>query len=316
MYLISKFFQAVLTVFLVSVIVFLLFQIVPGDPILNRLGDAADPMLEQVLREQFGLDRPPLERYLTWVQNLFQGDMGVSIRFNLPVSELLMARLPTSMALLTLSMVLTVVLGVPLGFAAARFTKDARGLIFNILTQIGTSIPSFFMAIILILIFAIGLQWFAVISYVPIERGLLPYLRGLFLPALGIAMSSMTTLARFVRSSVLEELSMDYVRTAKNKGVSMGTILWRHVLRNSLIPVLTMLGILIATNIGGAIVIESAFSIPGIGSLLHVGLLQRDLPLVQGLSLYIATVVVVIFFLIDVLYHIIDPRIGTPGKED
>lgn len=314
-YVANRLLQALLTVFLVSLVIFLLFQIIPGDPILSRLGDASDPALEEALRSQFGLDQPALMRYLGWMGGVFRGDLGISIRFDMPVSQLMLQRLPATVALSLMALVLIAVLGLPLGIAAARFSKDARGVLFNILTQAGTSIPSFFLAILLLLLFSVRLGWFDVIGYVPLEEGLLPFLKGLFLPALAVSAASMATLARYTRSSVLEQLNMDYVRTAKNKGISQGKILYGHVLRNALIPILTILGILITNVLSGAIVIEAVFSIPGLGSLLLGGIKNRDLPLVQGISLYISAVVVLIFFLLDVLYSAIDPRVGLRGRE-
>lgn len=314
-YVLNRLLQALLTIFLVSLIIFLLFQIIPGDPILSRLGDASDPVLEQALREQFGLDQPAFVRYVTWIKGVLRGDLGVSIRFNRPVSALMAERLPTTAALAALSIVLVVVIGIPLGIAAARFSKDARGVFFNLFTQIFASIPSFFLAILLMLLFAVRLGWFSVMGYATPAEGFWPFLKGLFLPALAIAAASIATLARYTRSSVLEQLNMDYVRTARNKGISQGSILYHHVLRSALIPILTILGILVTNVLAGAIVVESAFSIPGLGSLLYGGIKNRDLPLVQGISLYISALVAVIFFLIDLLYHLIDPRVSAQREE-
>lgn len=309
-YALNKLLQAALTIFLVSLIIFLLFQIIPGEPILSRIGDTADPALEEALRIQYGLDKPAPERYFAWIRGVFRGDLGVSIRFDRPVSALMLERLPNTMALSSMALVMIIAFGLPLGIAAARFSRDARGIVFNLFTQIGTSIPSFFLAILLLLLFSVRLGWFDVMGYVSPEQGMFPFLKGLFLPALAVAVASMATLARYTRSSVLEQLSMDYVRTARNKGVTQRRILYGHVLRNALIPILTILGILVTNVLSGAIVIESAFSIPGLGSLLHGGIKNRDLPLVQGISLYISAVVVAMFYLIDILYSVVDPRVG------
>lgn len=312
-YAFNKLLQAVLTIFLVSLVIFMLFQIIPGDPILSRLGDAADPVLEEALRSQFGLDKPAFTRYMNWVGNVLRGDLGISIRFNRPVAELIMDRLPNTLALAMMAFAIIVLFGLPLGILAARFSKDARGVLFNILTQIGTSVPSFFLAILLLLFFSLRLGWFDVMGYVSYKDNFFLFLKGLFLPAVAIAVASMATLARYTRASVLEQMSMDYVRTARNKGVTQRKILYRHVLRNALIPILTILGILLTSVLSGVIVVEAAFSIPGIGNLLHGGIKNRDLPLVQGISLYISAMVVLVFFIIDILYHIIDPRVDLEG---
>ena len=302
--------QALITVFLVSVAVFCLFQIIPGDPVLALLGDTADPALEAALREELKLDRPAAVRYADWALNALRGDLGTSYRYSRPVGSMIAERLPNTLALSAMSLAMVVFAGLPLGIAAARFSKNARGALFSVVTQIGASVPSFFLATILIIVFSLGLGWFNVMGYVPWSEDPVACLKGLALPAAAIAAAAVASLARYTRASVLEQLSMDYVRTARSKGLSTRRILYGHVLRNALIPVLTTFGILLTGVLSGVIVVEAAFSIPGIGNLLHGGIKSRDLPLVQGISLYISVVVVGVFFLIDVLYQIIDPRIA------
>ncbi|MEG0077715.1 ABC transporter permease [Anaerorhabdus sp.] len=310
---IKKILQALLTMFLVSLIIYLMFEIIPGDPILAKLGEVSDPALEASLRLQYGLDKSGIERYFIWIMGIFRGDLGTSIRFNVPVNELIGSRLINTFSLAMFSMVLIVCIGIPVGILIAKNSKKTSGFIFNMLTQLGTSIPSFFLAIVLILIFSIQLKWFNVISFVPITEGILPFLKGLVLPSVAIAIGSIATVARYTRTSVLEEMSMDYVKTAKNKGISNNGILYRHVLPNTLVRVITIIGLTVSSILGGAIVIESVFSIPGIGSLLHVAIKSRDLPLVQGISLYITFVVVIIFMILDILYVAIDPRMTVEG---
>jgi peptide/nickel transport system permease protein len=309
-YISSKAAQALLTIFIVSVAVFCLFQIIPGDPVLALLGDAADPALEAALREQLNLDKPALVRYADWALGVMRGDLGSSYRFSRPVAGMILERLPNTLALSVLSLLIVVFTGLPLGVAAARFSKNAGGAAFNIVSQAGASIPSFFLATILIIVFSLGLGWFNVMGYVPWDVDPVACVKGLTLPAIAIAVAAVASLARYTRASVLEQLSMDYVRTAYGKGLSTNRVLFGHVLRNALIPVLTMFGLLLTGVLSGVIVVEAAFSIPGIGNLLHGGIKSRDLPLVQGISLYISAVVVLVFFLIDILYHVIDPRLG------
>ena len=309
-YLAGRAAQALITVLIVSAAIFCLFQIIPGDPVLALLGDSADPVLEAALREQLKLDRPAIVRYADWAYNALRGDLGISYRYSRPVGALMLERLPNTLALSAISLLLVIFTGIPLGIAAARFSRNARGALFNVVTQIGASIPSFFLATILIVVFSLGLGWFSVIGYVPWGEDPVACVRGLTLPAVAIAAAAVASLARYTRSSVLEQLSMDYVRTAKSKGLSTRRILYVHVLRNALVPVLTMFGLLLTGVLSGVLVVEAAFSIPGIGNLLHGGIKTRDLPLVQGISLYISVVVVFVFFIIDILYHIIDPRIG------
>ncbi|MDR3121060.1 MAG: ABC transporter permease [Clostridiales bacterium] len=309
-FLLNRIAQALVTVFLVSLAVFWLFQIIPGDPVLALLGDSADPALEAALRAQYHLDRPAPARYAEWAAGVLRGDLGTSIRFNRPVGAMILERLPSTLTLSGMSLLIVVFAGVPLGIAAARFSGKRRGALFNIVTQIGASIPSFFLAILLILLFSLKLGWFNVIGYVPWSEDPAACIKGFFLPALAIAAAAIASLARYTRASVLEQLGMDYVRTARGKGLTRRRILYGHVLRNALVPVLTMFGILLTGVLSGVIVVEAAFSIPGIGNLLHGGIKNRDLPLVQGISLYISVVVVFVFFLIDLLYRVIDPRIG------
>jgi peptide/nickel transport system permease protein len=300
---------SVLTFVLVTVIIFTIFQFIPGDPILSKIGLEPDPALEKALRAEFGLDKPLLERYFQWLFNLTKLDMGTSIRYNLPVNELIASRLSNTVGLAILSFLLVVIIGIPLGIFVAKHNDTKAGIAFNALTQIGIAIPTFFFAMILIIVVCIKMKLIPVSAYVPLSKGLLPFIKGMLLPAIAVSFSGISITVRYVRSSIVEELNNDYVLLAKNKGVKSKDILYRHVLRNAMIPIVTILGMIFVSIITGSIIIETVFSIPGIGALLTAAIKSSDLPLTQGICVYISIVVILAYLLLDILYMIIDPRI-------
>ncbi len=298
-----------LTFLLVTIIIFIFFQFIPGDPVLSKIGLEPDPALEAILRAEFGLDRPLPERYLRWLGNLARLDMGTSIRFNQPVNKLIAARLPNTVALAVLSFILVAAAGIPLGILAAKLNDTKAGTLFNAITQIGIAIPAFFFAMILIIIVSIKLKLVPVTAYVPMSKGFFPFLRGMLLPAIAVSFSGISITVRYVRNSIIEELESNYVLAAKNKGVKSGDILYKHVLRNAMIPIVTILGMIFVSIVTGSIVIETVFSIPGIGSLLIAAIKTSDLPLTQGICVYISIVVIFAYLLLDIIYMLIDPRI-------
>jgi peptide/nickel transport system permease protein len=295
--------------------IFYVFQVIPGDPVLSRLGQEADPALEALLREELGLDQPPMRRYLNWVVALSRGDLGTSIRFRLPVQELIGQRLPNTLALAIWSFVLIVVISIPLGIWLARHSRSTGGLLVNAITQLGIAIPSFWLAIMLMLVFGVKLGWLPINGYVPWRVSPLGFIRSMLLPGLAISFSSIAIVVRYLRASLLDQMLQDYVRTARNKGLSENVILFRHVLRNAFLPVLTILGVILVNILTGSIVIESTFSIPGLGQLLQTAIRNRDLPLVQGITLYISVVVTLGFLFVDLLSAKIDPRIRDKEEE-
>lgn len=300
---------SILTFLLVSVIIFVVFQFIPGDPILSKIGVEPDPALEQALREEFGLDKPLPERYFGWLFNLAKLDMGTSIRYNLPINELITARLPNTVGLALISFAFVVIIGVPLGIFVAKHNNSRLSIVYNALTQVGISIPVFFFAMILIIVVSIKLQLIPVTAYAPITKGFLPFLRGMLLPAIAVSFSGISITVRYVRNSIIEELNSDYVLAAKNKGVKNKDILYKHVLRNAMIPIVTILGMIFVSIITGSIIVETVFSIPGIGALLIAAIKTSDLPLTQGICVYISIVVILAYLILDILYMVIDPRI-------
>ncbi|HON27142.1 MAG: ABC transporter permease [Mesotoga sp.] len=304
-----KLFAMLATVFLVSMITFITFEIIPGDPVLARLGVDADEAQIRALSEELGLDEPLSKRFFGWITGLFTGDLGQSIRYSRPVSELILDRLPVTLSLALISMALIVIIGVPLGILSARYGDRLPGISISIVSQIGMAVPSFWTGIILMYIFGLTLRWVSPGGYTPWSVDPVEAFKSLLLPAVAIALPSIATVTRYTRNTVMEQMKNNYVRLAFSKGLKMNAVLFRHVLKNALIPVITVLGMITANILGGSIVIEQVFTLPGVGRLLINAISVRDLPLVQGMVLYISLVIVVTNFLIDIVYTLIDPRI-------
>lgn len=308
-YYIRKLVGFAVTLLLVSLVTFAVFQILPGDPATVILGVDADPVQLQRLREAMGTDRPVYERFISWVWGALRGDLGTSYRYNRPVAEIISGGLSATVSLAVFSLVLTAVIGLPIGVWLAHHGKKAYSAPITFLSQLGLSVPSFCVSIVLIEVFSVKLKWLPSMNFTPWSQSPLRCIQSLVLPSLAIAAGSSAVLIRYVRASVSGQESEDYVRTARSKGAPKGRILRAHVLRNSLIPVLTIFGMTVADVLGGSIIIENVFSLPGIGKLIATSISTRDLPLIQGLVLYLAVIVVVCNFAVDMLYSVIDPRI-------
>lgn len=297
------------TLLLVSLVTFAVFQILPGDPATVILGVDADPVQVEQLRVAIGADKPIWERFFTWITGALRGDLGMSYQYRQPVTDLISGGLSVTVALALFSLLLTAGIGIPTGLWLARHGKKTYAAPITFLSQLGLSVPAFCMSIVLIEIFSVHLKWLPSLGYTPWTSSPIQCLQSLLLPSLAIAFSSSAVLIRYVRTSVVRQEGEDYVRTARSKGVSSHKVLWGHVLRNSLIPVLTIFGMIVTDVLGGSIIIENVFSLPGIGRLVATAISTRDLPLIQGLVLYLAGIVVVCNFGVDLLYSVIDPRI-------
>lgn len=297
------------TVLLVSVITFLVFQILPGDPAEIVLGVDADPHQLAELRKTMGLDRPAAERYASWVTDTVNGDFGTSLRYQRPVADIVAERLPVTLSLSVMSVGLTLLIGLPLGIYIARKDGQLSSMLLSVFTQLGLAVPSFWLGFILILVFSVTFKLFPTYGYVPWSEDPVGAFKSMFLPSLALAIPGIAVVIRYLRNTLLDQFRMDYVRTARSKGLREKSIMYRHILRNSLIPVLTIVGLLIADTLGGSIVVENVFALPGLGNLLITSIGTRDLPLLQTLVLYIAIIVVLINFVVDILYKVIDPRI-------
>lgn len=292
-----------------SVVVFLVLEILPGNAAQILMGPDASPEAVQALAAKLGLNRPAFERYLSWVAGLLTGDLGISYAYSTPVSELVLERLTLTVPLAVLAMTLTAVIALAAGiYAAARHNKLGDVGVMAA-SQVGIAIPNFWFAILLILLFSVHLQWFSAGGFPGWEEGVLPALQALLLPALSLAVVQSAILARITRSAVLEVLREDFVRTARAKGVSQRATLWGHVLRNAMIPVITVMGLQFAELLAGTIVVESVFYLPGLGRLIFQSISNRDLIVVRNCVMLLAAMVVIVNFIVDVLYATIDPRV-------
>ena len=312
----KKVLTLIMTLFLVSVAAFLAFQIIPGDVVTSILGTEATPEREEQLREELGLNKPPVERYLNWAGDVLQGDFGVSYRYSknmnemMPVSELIGDKLPVTLWLAAVSLVLIVVVSIPLGVLWARSNSHVLDAVLGVLTQATMAIPSFFLGILVTFLFGIVFKLFSPGGYISYKEDFAGFLGYLLFPALSVALPKIAMTARFLRNSMLTELQSDYVRTAYSKGCTRNRVMYGHVLRNAMMPVITFLGMIIAEIVAGSIVIEQVFGLPGIGRLLISSISTRDFPVVEILILYITFVVIFVYFLVDILYRVIDPRIS------
>lgn len=292
-----------------SVVVFLVLEILPGNAAQIIMGPDASPDAVVALAHKLGLDRPAMERYWDWIAGMLHGDLGLSYAYSTPVGELVLERLALTVPLALLAMVFTTVLALSAGiYAASRHNKLGDVGIMG-LTQVGIAIPNFWFAILLILLFSVKLKWFSAGGFPGWGEGILPGLRALLLPALSLAVVQAAILARFTRSAVLEVLRDDFVRTARAKGLSQRATLWGHVLRNALIPVVTIMGLQFAELLAGTIVVESVFYLPGLGRLIFQSISNRDLIVVRNCVMLLAAMVVIVNFVVDVLYAVIDPRV-------
>ena len=305
----------VATLAVASVVVFAVLELLPGSAAEVILGETATPEAVAALQAQLGLDQPALTRYLQWVGGLLQGETARSISYDTPTAELIVERLRVTLPLALMAMTLAVVLALSLGvFAASRHNRVGDVGVMAA-SQIGIAIPNFWFAILLILLFAVKLQWVSAGGFPGWTEdeggGLWEGLQALILPAVALALVQAAILARVTRSAVIDVMREDFVRTARAKGLSGRQALWRHVLRNAMIPVLTVAGLQFANLITGTIVVENVFVLPGIGRLVFQAISNRDLIVVRDVVMLLAAVVVLVNFIVDVLYAVIDPRLRT-----
>jgi peptide/nickel transport system permease protein len=300
--------SVLVTLALASVVVFTVLEVLPGDPAQMALGTEAREDTLAALRREMGLDRPVLERYLGWIAGLLVLDFGRSLTYSVPVVSLVADRIQVTAPLAGLAMLMSVVIAVPLGIFAARNHQRVGDYGVMGFAQVGIAIPNFWFGIILILLFAVWLGWFQSGGFTPWREDPVAALKSLFLPSLALALTEAAILARVTRAAVLDTMREDWVRTARAKGVSETGILYGHVLRNALIPVLTIGGLIFAFLLAGALVIENVFYLPGIGRLVYQGVTQRDVVVVKNVVLLVSAMVVAVNFLVDVLYALVDPR--------
>ncbi len=296
------------TLLIILILTFILIRLVPGDPVQAMLGDISSPTAEAALRAKLGLDQPAPVQFVRYLQTVLTGDLGDSIRTRRPVLQEIGTVFPHTLLLAVVSLIISIVISMPLGIYAARRRGSAQDILSMLVAIAGRSMPLFWVAVILLLIFSLRLGWLPTIGAGDFDDPVL-VLKSLILPALALGFSEAAFLSRVMRSSMLEVLSADYIRAARARGVGEGMVLFKHALRNSLVPVLTVVGLSFGRLLGGSVAVEKVFSRPGLGTLLVNSIFSRDYPMVQGIILIFAALFAIINLLVDLSYGLVDPRV-------
>ena len=308
-YLVMRIGSLLASLVVASLVIFAVVEVVPGDPASFMLGLNAAPETVAALRAELGLNGGVVQRYFAWVTGLIVGDFGTSYTYRVPVSELVSARLWVSLPLTIYALILSTLIAIPVGVLAASRRGGVADYGVMGATQLGIAVPNFWFAMLLVLIFAIKLRWFSAGGFAGWDDGLLAGLKALTLPAIALALPQASILARVMRSSLIETLGQDYIRTARAKGLSQRQAVVRHALRNALIPVMTIIGLQFSFLLAGAIIIENVFFLPGLGRLIFQGITQRDLIVVESVVMLLVFAVILVTFLVDLAYAAIDPRL-------
>lgn len=314
-YIFNRLWQSALTLVLASIVVFIGVRAIPGDPALAMAGEEADPEMVAATRERLGLDKSIFVQYLSFVGNLFRGDLGTSLRTGAPVTDLIGATLPVTLWLATYAIVIAVIVGVLAGVIAERFRGRWPEWIANIFAIVGLSVPNFWLGILAIMYLSVILGWFPASGYVPVLDNPITGLYYLTLPAIILGISLAAVIMRQTRASMIESMGSDYVRTARAKGLGRFRILFRYGLRNSLIVVMTIVGLQLGGLISGAVVTERIFGLPGFGKLTLDAVFTRDYPVIQAVVLVVTLAYILINLAVDVLYSVINPRIRVGGRK-
>ena len=309
-YIFKKIITLLIALLLISIVVFLAFSVLPSDASIAKLGQNATPERIAALRKEMGLDQPVLVQYFRWLSGALRGDFGMSYQYTgNSVSSLLWSRIGTSAVLSLISFVMVTAISIPLGIFAAKRRSGAGRAVTTTLVHISMGIPSFFLGLLITYLFSLVLKWFSIGKFVSPADDFAASVAYLVFPAAAIAVPKIAMTVKFLVSSIRTELHKDYVRTAYAKGCTRNQVFYCHVLKNSMVPVITFMGIIIAEIVAGSIVVEKVFSVPGIGMLLVTAITNRDYPVVEAVVLLIAVVVIVINFLVDLIYQIVDPRV-------
>jgi peptide/nickel transport system permease protein len=308
-YIIRRILATLPVVAIVALFVFSLLYIAPGDPAAVIAGEQASPEDVEKIRRNLGLDRPFYIRFVEWVGQILRGDLGISMFTGIPVTKLIAQRMEPTLSLMALTLMLAVSVAVPLGVLAAW--KNGTWIDRSVMAfaVVGFSVPVFVVGYVLAYVFALELDWLPVQGYTPLAKGFRPWLENLILPAVALGFVYIALIARITRATMLEVLNQDYIRMARAKGLGQGSVLFVHALKNAAIPIVTVIGIGVALLIGGAVVTESVFAIPGLGRLTVDAILRRDYPVIQGIVLMFSIIYVLVNLLIDILYTVLDPRI-------
>jgi peptide/nickel transport system permease protein len=310
-FILRRLLSAIPTLILVSLFVFTLQKLLPGDPVQAMAGEERDPAVMEYLRDKYRLNDPVPLQYVHWVGNVLQGDFGTSLRTEQPVTTLLASKLPVTLELAVLALIIALLIGIPTGVISAVRKGTATDYAANVVALSGISIPHFWLGILLIMIFAVKLQWLPASGFVPLGEDLGQNLKTLVLPAFVLGAGLSGVLMRHTRSAMLEVLRADYVRTARAKGLFPRTVILKHALRNALMPIVTLTTLLFGELLGGAVLTEQVFSIPGFGKMIVDAVFNRDYAVVQGVVLCVAIGFLLLNLLADVLYRLINPRLRT-----
>ncbi|MCP4398844.1 MAG: ABC transporter permease [bacterium] len=309
-YIIKRIFAFIPTVFIVLTLIFVLTRIVPGDPAWVLVGHqgVTQEKVEEV-RRQLGLDKPILIQYITWLPKVFKGDFGESIFYRRPVIELISERFTVTLSLASLALFLTLIVAFPLGILSATNHNTLVDNVSMVSAVLGVSLPQFWLGFLFIILFSVTLRWFPTSGYRRLSFGFIPWIRYLVLPVLALSLSQIALLTRIIRSSMLEVLGKEYIVTAQAKGLSQGKVVYKHALKNAMITIITAIGLVFALSLGGSVIIENVFAIPGLGRLIVTAAVRRDYPIIEGGMLYLTGIALLINLFVDISYTFINPQV-------
>ncbi len=309
-YIIKKLGLMIATLLVVSICLFLAFSVIPGDPALRMLGTEASPELVEQTRRQMGLLDPLPVRYFRWFSNFVRGDFGTSFYYKTPVAGMILSKTPITLTMAAMAFLITILVSIPLGIFTAKHEGGKLDRLISVINQIIMSVPAFFSGILITFIFGMILKLFTPGGFVNYTSDVGRFVGYLFFPSVAIALPKISMTVKMLRGSLIDESLKDYARTAYSRGTNTNGVLYRHILKNAIIPVITFLGMTLADMVAGSIVIEQVFSIPGISRILMSSISNRDYPVVEAIIMGMAMIVIIVNFMVDVIYRIVDPRIG------
>lgn len=310
----KKILTAIPVLLVVSIVLFLLLNVMPGDAADSMSTMDATAEEVEALRESLGLNDPMYIQYLRWLKNVLKGDFGISFLNGASVTEKIVTRLPVTLELTLLAMLIAVAIALPMGVLSATHRNSAIDAIASFISMIGVAVPHFWLAMMLIIIFSVNLHWLPASGFTPISQGLGKNLIKMIMPAFSVGLGFAATVMRQTRSNMIDVLGTDYISTAKAKGMSKSVVVWKHGVRNALIPVITVIGMQTGRLFGGAIVVETLFGLPGIGTAIVQSIFSRDYQMTMGCVMMVAAIIILINTIVDILYVIIDPRVRTTRK--
>ncbi|MFZ7942261.1 MULTISPECIES: nickel ABC transporter permease [Bacillaceae] len=314
-YIIRRLFDLLPTIFVVAVIVFIITRLIPGDPASVMLGPQASVEDIQALRQELGLNDPIYVQFFHYIGDLLRGNFGVSLTYNEPIVQLILDRFPNTLILAASALIIALAVGVPAGIISASKQNSLLDYTVMLVSLIGVSMPIFWLGVMLVLYFSVNLGWFPATGMGSLDEGFIPYIKHLILPSITLATIPMATFARITRSSMLEVISQDYIKTARSKGLSEFWVICKHAFKNALTPLLTVLGMQISMLLGGAVLTETIFSWPGMGRLIVDAIDKRDFVVVQGTVLFIAVIFVLVNLFVDVMYKVVNPRVNLTSNK-